>query len=295
MKRLPLVASFLLFIALCASAAYWGMQLFKPPLRPVAAPPRVAPAEIRTEPAAALFGGRRASVAVASNYQLRGVIYSGNPRDSVAIISADGNPPQAIRVDAEIMPGVLVKEVHRGYVLLSENGATKRVELPEDSKGQGGMNFAPQEAARPGATAQRPPVSPRMPAIPTPTPQVTPPSPPPVTAQPQPQVVLPGQVPGATPQVPGQFTGAPAGQMPGQMPGQAPATVSGQPAQMTAPPPTVVVSPPPGGQAGVAPQAPSQGSVVPQSNVPVPGSPQVPAVPAVPEAQQPATGLPVTR
>lgn len=297
MKRLPLVASFLLFIALCASAAYWGMQLFKPPLRPVAAPPRVAPAEIRTEPAAALFGGRRSSVAVASNYQLRGVIYSGNPRDSVAIISADGKPPQAVRVDAEIIPGVLVKEVHRGYVLLSENGATKRVELPEDSKGQGSMNFAPQEAGRAGATAQRPPVSPRMPAIPTPTPQVAPPPPPPVTAQPQPQpqVVLPGQVPGATPQVPGQFTGAPGGQVTGQVPGQVPATVPGQSAQMTAPPPTVVVSPPPSGQSVAVPQAPAPGAVVPQSSVPVPGSPQMPAVPAVPGTQQPATGLPVTR
>ena len=33
MKRLPLITSFVLFIALCVSAAYWAMQLFKPPLR----------------------------------------------------------------------------------------------------------------------------------------------------------------------------------------------------------------------------------------------------------------------
>ena len=29
MKRWPLITSFMLFIALCISAAYWAMQLFK--------------------------------------------------------------------------------------------------------------------------------------------------------------------------------------------------------------------------------------------------------------------------
>ncbi|HEY0847706.1 MAG TPA: type II secretion system protein N [Noviherbaspirillum sp.] len=290
MKRLPLVASFLLFIVLCASAAYWGMQLFKPPLRPVAAPPRVAPAEIRTEPAAALFGGRSADVAVASNYQLKGVIFSGNPRDSVAIISADGNPPQAVRVNAEIMPGVTVKEVHRGYVLLSEGGATKRVELPEDSPGQENMSFAPTAPSQPAATAQRPPVSPRAQAFPPPQmPPPPPPPPQPVTAQPQ--APVPGQVPGTATQVPntvpgqvpGAFTGQP-GQPADQVPGQTPPQIPGQP-QMTAPPPTVVVSPPPSAQPGNVPQAPPA-TAVPQ---PVPGTQTVPGT------QPPAPGVPVTR
>src|ERR671916_145678 len=120
MKRWPLVASFVLFIALCASAAYWALQLFKPPVRPVAAPPRAAQAEVKTDAAAALFGGRPGKVAVASNYQLRGVISSGNGRDSVAILSADGKPAQAVRMNMEVAPGVTVKQVHRGYVLLSE-------------------------------------------------------------------------------------------------------------------------------------------------------------------------------
>ncbi len=38
MKRWPLLVSFVLFIALCVSATYWGMQLYKPPVRAVAAP-----------------------------------------------------------------------------------------------------------------------------------------------------------------------------------------------------------------------------------------------------------------
>ena len=32
MKRWPLLVSFVLFIALCVSATYWGMQLYKPPV-----------------------------------------------------------------------------------------------------------------------------------------------------------------------------------------------------------------------------------------------------------------------
>jgi general secretion pathway protein C len=137
MKRWALVATFLLFLLLCASIAYWGMQMFKPPLRPVAAPAHVANAEVRPEAAASLFGGRAGKVAVASNYQLRGVIMSGTSQDSIAILSADGKPAQAVAVGTELQPGVVVKEVHREYALLSEGGAIKRVELPENAP-QGG-------------------------------------------------------------------------------------------------------------------------------------------------------------
>ena len=74
MKRMPVLLSFILFIALCASAAYWGLQLIRPPLRPMAAPPPVAVAEVRMDSAAGLFGGRPVAAAVASNYQLKGVV-----------------------------------------------------------------------------------------------------------------------------------------------------------------------------------------------------------------------------
>lgn len=165
MRRLPLVASFLLFVLLCASVAYWAMQLFKPPLRPVAAPPRTVQPEIRPQAAAALFGARSRPAAAASNYQLRGVIYSGSPRDSVAIISTDGKPAQSFRVDAEIVPGVTVTEVHRSYVMISENGASKRIELPEDAPALGGVSSANVNPALPPVT--RTPVP--APSIPTPT------------------------------------------------------------------------------------------------------------------------------
>jgi general secretion pathway protein C len=138
MKRWVVLSSFLLFIALCGSAAFWALQLFQPPLRQVAAPTQVASASVNLAAAATLFGGRPASVAVASNYQLKGVVVSGTAGESVAILSADGKPAQAVRVNREVSPGVTVREVHGQYVLLNEGGITKRVELPEGIKPQMG-------------------------------------------------------------------------------------------------------------------------------------------------------------
>lgn len=255
MNRWPLVASFILFIALCASIAYWGMQLFKPPLRPVAAPPRVAKTEVNPEAAAALFGGRGSKAAVASNFQLKGVIMSGTARDSVAILSTEGKPEQAVRVGMELMPGVTVKEVHREYVLLSEDGVTKRVELPETAEAQPSPAISSPVRTQPAVPAQqrlptqRPPgptvspaprpqiTQPAMPSQPAPPPQTVPPQniqPQPVQPQLQPQLPQQPQQP-VTPQAvpPGTVSGAPAGGAP--VPG---AATGGLPAQVVNPPPS---------------------------------------------------------
>lgn len=133
MKRWPLFVSFVLFIALCVSAAYWTIQFLKPPVRAVAPPPQAAQPAPKLDAAAGLFGGR-SSIAVASNYQLKGVVVASNPAESVAILSANGKPARSVRTDAEVIPGVTVKEVQQGYVLLSENGVSKRVELPLKAK-----------------------------------------------------------------------------------------------------------------------------------------------------------------
>lgn len=133
MKRLPGLSSFFLFVALCAASAYWALLLFKPAVRPVAAPPPASQPAIGLEAALGLFGGN-ASVAVASNFQLKGVIVADLASDSVALLSADGKPAQALATGAEVVPGVRVKEVHAQYVLLSDSGVIKRVELPESAK-----------------------------------------------------------------------------------------------------------------------------------------------------------------
>lgn len=256
MRRLPQIVSFVLFIALCASAAYWAMQLFKPPVRPVAAPPRAAQAEIRPDAAAALFGRSNRNAAVASNYQLRGVIFSGSPRSSVAIISADGKPAQAIGVDKEVAPGVTIKEVHRDHVLLSEGGVTKRVDLPENAKGLDGI------AAAPTAT---PPRITTPPAGTQPTPSRAQAA---QAAQPAPAVPAVPQVP-QTPQAMTPQT-APSPPQPLQAPIQPPAAPPQVPSTITTAPPTTVVSPMP-----APPAAPVQQQVTP-SQQSLPGVPPGP-------------------
>jgi general secretion pathway protein C len=130
MKRTPLITSFILFIVLCASTAYWTMQFIKPTQRTVTAPPQAVQSEPSLNAAASLFGSRITS-AVAGNIQLKGVVVAGNPAESVAILLINGKPAQTIRTNAEIMPGVTVKEVHSNFVLLSENAVLKRVDLPK--------------------------------------------------------------------------------------------------------------------------------------------------------------------
>jgi general secretion pathway protein C len=129
MKRWPLIASFVLFVALCASTAYWAMQWFTPPARPVAAPLQETQAVADPGAAASLFGGHSIAT-LASNFQLKGVVMASDPNESVAILAVNGKPAQAIRTNTEVIPGVTVKEVHKHHVLLIDSGVIKRVELP---------------------------------------------------------------------------------------------------------------------------------------------------------------------
>ena len=155
MKRLPLIASFVLFIALCVSAAYWVMQLYNPPLRVVAAPPQTAQSAPKLDAAAGLFGGRSNAV-VASNFQLKGVVVASNPAESVAILAANGKPAQAIRTEEEVVPGVTVKEVNRRYVLLSDGGVIKRVDLSENAKAQMKVDTSSNAAGASSSPANHP-------------------------------------------------------------------------------------------------------------------------------------------
>lgn len=150
MKRwpLPLVASFVLFLALCASLAYWALQFLAPAQRPVAAAPVAVVEPANLSAAASLFGGS-GNTAVASNFTLQGVVLSGNAGQSIAILSANGEPAKAVAMGMEIVPGITVKEVHRGYVLLADEGALKRVELPLEPPLLGSSSAAPV-ATRPG-------------------------------------------------------------------------------------------------------------------------------------------------
>lgn len=132
MKRLPVVVSVVAVAALSASLAYWGVQLFQPAQRPIAAAPPQSKPPASIDAAAALFGGKAQAAVAASNYQLKGVVASGSGV-SVAILSVDGKPAQALPVGAEVAPGVTVQAVRPTYVMLAEGGTVQRLELPASS------------------------------------------------------------------------------------------------------------------------------------------------------------------
>ena len=192
MKRLPLILSLLAVIVLSSSLAYWFLQLYRVQDRPIVAAPVAVALAPSAEAAATLFGGQAVTV-VASNYQLTGVVAAG--RQSVAILVADGQPPQALKVGREIAAGVTVTEVHPRYVMLSEGGILKRIDLATDSKA------GPNLIAPIAATAQLPdgamqgrqlPGTPQQPQQPQDQGQ---PQPPPQ----QTQEALPGLPPGPPP------------------------------------------------------------------------------------------------
>ena len=154
MKRLPLILNVLAVAAFSASCAYWALQLYKPAQRPIAAPPPAARAAPGVASATGLFGGAQVA-AVASNYQLTGVVAAG--RDSVAILVADGNPPKAVRLGREVTPGVVVQEVHPRYVMLSDSGVARRVDLAQDVRPPADMQ-APVAMPAPMQPAPQPAV-----------------------------------------------------------------------------------------------------------------------------------------
>ncbi|OBV37254.1 type II secretion system protein N [Janthinobacterium psychrotolerans] len=183
MKRLPQFVTLLALVALSVSLAYWAMQLFKAPQRPINPPPVPVVQDASVEAGAALFGGQ-VSVATASNYQLRGVVAAANGRGSVAIIATDGQPAKAYPSGAEVAPGVTVREVQARYVLLQDGGASRRIELVADDKALALPSMTPLPASV---------------APPTPTPAPAPaaslvPPPLPMEARPPVTVAPAGQV-----------------------------------------------------------------------------------------------------
>jgi general secretion pathway protein C len=165
-KRVPLLLSLVGVIVLAASIAFWFLQLYQPPQRPIAAVPVAQMADPPIDAAATLFGGQTA-VASATNYQLTGVVADG--RNSVAIIVAEGSPPKALRVGKEVAPGVTLAEVYPRYVMLSDGGVMKRIDLATDTKAaapMGGGAPPPPVPAGAGSAApiMPPPATPVAPA-----------------------------------------------------------------------------------------------------------------------------------
>jgi general secretion pathway protein C len=133
MKRAPLLISFILFLALCASAAYWVLQFIQPKARPMVAPPESVTLSPPLSSAAALLGGK-ANNSLSSAYQLSGIIMANQVADRVAILASQGQAAHAYRLHAQLSAGVELAEINNDYVLLSVQGALKRIDLVAGSK-----------------------------------------------------------------------------------------------------------------------------------------------------------------
>jgi general secretion pathway protein C len=134
MKRLPVIASFLLFLMLCASITYWLLQWMAPSTRPLIVPMPVERALPEMSAAANLFGGNAEAIPAIS-VQLSGIIMANRGADSVAIIALPGKPARSLHVNAEVIEGLVVKKINSRSVVLSERGVDREVRLPEFAAG----------------------------------------------------------------------------------------------------------------------------------------------------------------
>ena len=196
MKRLPLFVTVLAVVLLSASLAYWGLQLFKPQQRAIAAPPVQPAMALNIDAAKGLFGGQIA-VAAVSNYQLKGVV-AARGNDSAAILSVDNKPAESVAVGKEIAPGVVVKEVHPKFVVLSEGGVIKRIDLPSDAGVSSGPATLSGQPPSPPQSQFQPQAQPTQSVQPTQT--VQPNQMQPLPAQ---QPTRPGIAPMGIPPIPG--------------------------------------------------------------------------------------------
>ncbi len=155
MQRAPALFALLLFTALCASLAYWLLQWFAPAPRAVAAPPEAARAMAPVAAASALFGGRPQDTG-GTQVHLRGILQAG--KASVAIIAAEGKPPRALPVDAEVLPGLTVKEISARTVVLVGRGAERELTLPAFAAQEGGTGTQSVGAAVEPAPPSPPPL-----------------------------------------------------------------------------------------------------------------------------------------
>lgn len=132
------IVTFTMSALAAASAAYWGLKAWGPPM-PAAAPamalawaPPVGPKAL----ALVLGGGLAAPVSVdvpaaVSRYALLGVV-AGHSHGSAALISVDGQEAKPVRLGASVEGGMVLKSVQGRRAVLSSaaDGAELALELP---------------------------------------------------------------------------------------------------------------------------------------------------------------------
>jgi general secretion pathway protein C len=126
----PAVLDAALVAALAVTAAWWTWVLAAPAALAAssyaapAAPDAAAAARMRT-----LFGVSRAAPAAAGPLRLVGVV-----APSRAVFALQGGKPRAARPGEEIVPGTILREVHRDQVVVERNGALERLGLERDAR-----------------------------------------------------------------------------------------------------------------------------------------------------------------
>ncbi|MFM7485162.1 MAG: type II secretion system protein N [Burkholderiaceae bacterium] len=128
MKRLPLLCSFVLFILLCASVTYWLLQWMAPSTRTLQVVAPAEPALPELSAATQLFGGA-STEATSTPLQLSGIIYSRTPGERVAIITSDAKPARALGMNAEVAPGIIIKQINQRSVIISEQTSQREIQL----------------------------------------------------------------------------------------------------------------------------------------------------------------------
>lgn len=126
----PAVLDAALVAALAVTMAYWTWVLAAPAA--VAASSYSAPAAPDAAAAArmrALFGAPRAAPAAEGPLRLAGVV-----APSRAVFAVQGAKPRAARPGEEIVPGTILREVHRDHVVVERNGALERLGLERDAR-----------------------------------------------------------------------------------------------------------------------------------------------------------------
>ncbi len=174
MKRLPIVATILVFVVFCLSLGFWLSRWIKAPSRNIQ-----AAALQSNEPNGnwgSIFGLPPQQQVQATDVQLKGLIFAKNPADSQVIVSLNNQANQAIRMNQDIGNGAILKEVGNNYVVISNAGSDRRIELPANAQNMAGLSIqmaAPPPLAPPSIPAL-PPAHTPAPSYPQAAPQVTP-------------------------------------------------------------------------------------------------------------------------
>jgi general secretion pathway protein C len=154
-------ATFAVWLLAAGSAAYWGLKLGSDAQaigRPLASPRTQAPAD--PQAIATLLGGSPSgpvalaatpTPALASRFNLVGVVAEARSGGGAALISVDGKPARPYRVGAQVDEGLVLQSVQgRRAVLAAPAGGVPVVtlELPPLKEPSAGQPITPNAAPR---------------------------------------------------------------------------------------------------------------------------------------------------